>query len=160
MPLFLKILLSASLPITELRGTIPWFLANNPEIPLWQIFTLAVIGNFLPVLFLLWFLPRFTDFLHQKFHSKNIISRLITWFYQRAHGKHSEKFYKYGALALIIVVAIPLPGTGGWTGSLLAFLFNIPYRKAALLILTGIILAGIIVSFLSLGGIAVFSRFS
>jgi len=57
-------------------------------------------------------------------------------------------------------VAIPLPGTGGWTGSLLAFLFNIPYRKAALLILTGIILAGIIVSFLSLGGIAVFSRFS
>ncbi len=155
-PVEFQIMISSMLPVTELRGAIPWFLATRPDLSVWLVFTLAVVGNILPTFFLLWFLPKFTDFVQKHFPDHNFLKKIINWVYKRSHSKHSEKFYRYGSLALIIVVAIPLPGTGSWTGTLLAFLFNIPYWKAMGLISIGVVIAGLVVTGVSLGGIDLF----
>lgn len=76
---------------------------------------------------------------------------IIHWFYNKVHKEHSRKFYRWGAVALIIIVGIPIPGTGSWTGSVLAFLFNIPYWKAIGLIFVGILIAGAIMTGVSTG---------
>ena len=84
---------------------------------------------------------------------------IIHWFYRKVSKEHSDKFYRWGSLALVIIVGIPVPGTGSWTGSVLAFLFNIPYWKALLLIFAGILISGTIVTALSTGilnGLAAF----
>jgi uncharacterized membrane protein len=156
MPLELQIIIASALPVTELRGAIPWFVATHPELSAWYVYWWAVIGNLLPVAFLLWFLPKFTDFVHKNFPAHNVIKRAIDWVYKKSHAKHGQKFYRYGSLALILIVALPLPGTGGWTGSLLAFLFNIKYWKALWLIAVGVVIAGIIVTLLSQGGVDLF----
>ncbi len=160
MPVELQIISLSMLPVTELRITIPLFLATRPELPVWYTVILCIVGNILPTLFLLWFLPHFTAFVHKYFPDKNIIKRLINWVYRASRQKHGQKFYRYGSLALIILVAVPLPGTGAYTGSLLAFLFNIPYLKALGLISLGVVIAGLIVTVISLGGIDLFYALS
>jgi uncharacterized membrane protein len=156
MPVELQIVIPSMLPITELRGTIPWFLATRPDLSIWYIYLFAVIGNMIPNFFILLFLPWFTDLVHKHTPDNNFIRRSVDWLYGVSHRRHSKKFYRYGSLALIIVVAIPLPGTGSYTGSLLAFLFNIPYWKAMGLISIGVLIAGIVVTAVSLGGIDLF----
>lgn len=156
MPVEFQILIPSMLPVTELRGTIPWFLATRPDLSIWYVFLWAVIGNIIPCFFILWFLPRFTAFVYRYFPNHNWIKKLIDWIYKKSRQKHDKRFYRYGALALIIIVSIPLPGTGGYTGSLLAFLFNIPYWKAMALISLGVVIAGLVVTGISLGGIDLF----
>lgn len=155
-PVELQIMISSMLPITELRGAIPWFLATRPDLSVCLVYILAVVGNILPTFFLLWFLPKFTDFVHRHFPDHNFLKKIINWIYKKSHAKHSKKIEKYGSLALILIVAIPLPGTGSWTGSLIAFLFNIPYWKAMGLISIGVLIAGLVVTGVSLGGIDLF----
>ena len=78
-------------------------------------------------------------------------NRFFTYLFERTRKKHNGKFEKWGALALITFVAIPLPVTGGWSGALAAFVFGIPFKKALPLIFLGVIIAGAIVTGLSLG---------
>jgi uncharacterized membrane protein len=79
------------------------------------------------------------------------LNRFFTWLFERTRSKTIDKYIKYGYWALILFVAIPLPITGAWTGSVAAYIFNIPFKKSWWLILLGIIIAGLIMTFGTLG---------
>lgn len=138
----LIVFFSSMLPVTELRGSIPlgFLLGLPPE----AIFFWAIVGNFIPVLVFVWVLGPVTQILMK--YSKwfnNFFNKLFI----KTREKHKITLDRYGAIFLIIFVAIPLPGSGGWTGSLIAFLFGIPYFKAVGYILAGLLLAGTIITF-------------
>jgi uncharacterized membrane protein len=141
----LKIAFIAALPITELRGAIPLALTIY-KMPVFPAYFFAVLGNIVPVIFLLLYLKPFSDFLC-RWHFLNIFFK---WLFKRTH-QYEEKIEKYGALFLLVFVAVPLPGTGAWTGSIAAFVFGIRFWYAFPAIVGGIIIAGIIVTLTSLG---------
>jgi uncharacterized membrane protein len=141
----LKIAFISALPITELRGAIPIALIIY-KMPVFPAYFFAVLGNIMPVIFLLLYLKPFSDFLC-RWHFLNIFFK---WLFKRTH-QYEEKFEKYGALFLLVFVAVPLPGTGAWTGSIAAFVFGIRFWYAFPAIVGGIIIAGIIVTLTSLG---------
>lgn len=134
-------------PIFELRGSIPIALFQYNLNP-YSAFFYSVLGNIIPAIFILLYLERVSNFLSSK---SKIFKKMIDWFFERTRKKHSQRFEKSKALALMIFVAIPFPVTGAWTGSVCAFLFDIPFKKAFPAVFMGIIIAGIIVTLLSLG---------
>ena len=121
----LKIFLIAMSPFFELRGSIPLALGIY-NVPVWSAFFISVIGNLVPVIFLLWLLESVSKFLSRKIYFFN---RFFVWLFERTRRKHSHKFERWQEYALIVLVAIPLPFTGAWTGSLCAFVFCIPFKK-------------------------------
>jgi len=151
--LFWVFLLSAS-PIAELRGGIPLGVFVL-KLPLVLVCLAAVLGNFLIVPFLLIFLRYFSDFLMHRFYFFN---RLLNYVFSKTRDGHAHRFDRWEHWALLILVAIPLPLTGAWTGSVAAFLFGIPFRRTLWVILLGIIIAGLIVASLSLLGNGVAHR--
>jgi len=143
----IKTILIAMSPIIELRGAIPMALFQYHLSP-YSAFFFSVLGNMIPCLFLLLCLEKFSRY----FSSKSpLFKKIITWFFERTRKKHSEKFNKSKELALVLFVAVPLPMTGAWTGSICAFLFDIPFSRALPLIFLGVVIAGIVVTLLSLG---------
>lgn len=137
----LIVFLSSMLPLTELRGSIPlgFVMGLPPE----AIFFWALIGNIIPCFFILWVLGPISAFLTK--HS-NFFNRFFTKLFDKTRAKHETAIQKYGPIFLIVFVAIPLPGSGGWTGSLVAFLFGIKYWKAMGLISAGLTIAGILIT--------------
>ena len=85
-----------------------------------------------------------------------IFDIFFSWLFERTRHNHSESFEKYGTLALIIFVAIPLPATGAWSGCAAAFVFGIQFRHAFPAILAGVMIAGLIVSIVTLTGISLY----
>ncbi len=147
----MTILIAAS-PVFELRGSIPLAITIY-KFSLVKSYLLSIFGNFLPVIPLL----LFWKYLSQWLASKNDkINRLLTWLFLKTRTRHSHHFELWKDLALLIFVAIPIPLTGAWSGTLAAFVFNIPIKQAAIMIGLGIMVAGLIVSFLILGGISLF----
>lgn len=143
----LKIFLIAMSPFLELRGSIP--LALSVEgLPVWSAYLFSVLGNIVPVIFILLLLESVSNWLARRF---TFFNRFFTWLFERTRRKHSAKFKKWEELALVILVAIPLPFTGAWTGSLCAFVFGIPFKKAFPLIVLGVAIAGVIVTLTTLG---------
>ncbi len=143
----IKTFLMAMAPFSELRASIPWALTVY-HLPAWSSFLFSVIGNLVPVIFILWLLERVSRFLSQRFA---FFQCFFDWLFERTRRRHKEKFEKWEEFALIILVAIPLPFTGAWTGSLCAFVFGIPIKKAFSLIAIGVLIAGLIVTFSTLG---------
>lgn len=141
----------AMIPIAELRGALPIALGIY-DMPLWKAYVICVLGNMVPVFFILWLLPPVSKFLRRW----KIFDKFFTWLFERTRRKFYKKHAKWGDFALVLFVGIPLPVTGAWTGSLAAWLFGIKYRKALPLIFLGVIIAGVIVSTLSLGIINIF----
>ncbi len=135
------------LPISELRGAIPVAIGVYGLNPV-EAYLIAVIGNIVPVVFILKYIDPISKYLMSR---SKFFNKFFIFLFERTRRKHSAKFEKWGALALITFVAIPLPVTGGWSGALAAFVFGIPFKKALPLISLGIIIAGIIVMGLSLG---------
>ena len=152
LPLEVVILLIAMLPIFELRGAIPVAAALEVllkvQIPIWKVYLTAVIGNMIPVLPLLLFLEPVSNFLRA--HSK-LANRFFEWLFARTRKRIEAKIEKYGALGLMLFVAIPLPVTGAWTGCIAAFLFGIKTRRAFPSILAGVLIAGVVVSIITYG---------
>lgn len=140
---------TASLPIVELRGAIPLAIALG--ISPWKAYFLSVAGNTLPVIPLLLYLRPIRLFLINNF---SFMESFFGWLDRRTINK-SDQIEKYGAVALILFTAIPLPTTGAWTASLAALLFKIKFRYAFPAIIIGILLAGIIMTILSLTGKAI-----
>jgi len=140
-------ILIAMAPISELRGAIP--IAISVYHMSWQSALFwSVLGNMIPVVFILWLLGPFVNWLGRK------IPRLGKWinnYFEHTKNKHAKKIEVYKELALVILVAIPLPLTGAWTGALVAYLFGLPYKKALPLIFLGVLIAGIIVTLVSMG---------
>ncbi|MBQ4346860.1 MAG: small multi-drug export protein [Firmicutes bacterium] len=131
------------LPILELRGGIIAAYAMGME--LLPAFIIAYIGNILPMPFLLLLIKRIFAWLKST-PLRGIVERLEN----RALNK-KDTIEKYAYLGLFLFVAIPLPGTGGWTGSLIAALLDMDIKKSFLVIALGIFVAGVIVSALSFG---------
>jgi uncharacterized membrane protein len=146
----MKVALIAALPISELRGAIPLALTVY-KMPIIQAYFCAVLGNILPVVFLLLYLRPFFIFL-RRWHYFELF---FSWLFKRTR-RHEEQYEKFGALFLLFFVAVPLPVTGAWTGSVAAFVFGIRFKYAFPSILGGIIIAGLIVSLTSLGIISIF----
>jgi len=142
----LIVVIISALPIAELRVALPlainWF-----HMPWPKAFYLAIIGNLLPVPILLLFL----DPLAKAVSRVEVGRRLVNWVFEhtRRRGKAIERYERIG---LTLFVAIPLPVTGAWTGSIAAFLLGLRFKYAFLSILTGIIIAGAIVTSLCLLG--------
>lgn len=137
----------AMMPIAELRGSIPVALGVY-NLSIIESFIYSVIGNLIPVIIILLFFDRISKYLMVKF---KIINRFLKWLFEKTRKRHTKKFDKWGTIVLITLVAIPLPLTGGYSGSLAAYLFGIPFKKAFPLILIGILIAGVIVTLLSTG---------
>lgn len=147
MPSQLIVLLISMLPISELRGAIPIAISVY-NMSASAAFFWAVLGNIVPVIFILWLLKTVSNFLS---HHSYFFNRFFVWLFENTRRKHSKKFERWRNLALVILVAIPLPFTGAWTGSLAAFVFGIPIKKAFPLIILGILIAGAIVSLVTIG---------
>ncbi len=139
--------LIAMLPIAELRVSLPLALTAY-KLSLWQSFLFSVLGNIVPVFFILYLIDPVSKYLMKK---SKIFNHFFGWLFKRTRIKFEGNYAKYGLLELAIFVAIPLPMTGAWSGALAAFLFQIPRKQAALYIILGVIGAGIIVSILTLG---------
>ncbi len=135
---WIDVLVISMLPVSELRGAIPY--AAIKGLPPAEAYVISVIGNFLPVPFILFALHRVAGIIRK--------IPLAGKVYEYALGLASRRkraVEKYGYPGLALFVAIPLPVTGAWTGSLIAFLLGLDGRKAMLFILLGIMIAGTIV---------------
>lgn len=132
------------MPILELRGGL--IAAALLKIPYLKAAIICIVGNILPIPFLLLFLNKIFDLMEKWGPTKKIVD----YFKNRA-VKNKAKIDKYGLLGLILFVGIPLPGTGAWTGALVASVFNMDIKKAIIGIFLGILLAFVIMSILSYG---------
>lgn len=139
--------LIALLPIAELRGAIPWALTLG-DLPWSRAIPWAIAGNMLPIPFILLLLGPVSRFLSRW----KIFDRFFRWLFARTR-KRGKTIEKYKALGLILFVGIPLPVTGGWTGSVAAFLFGIPFWRALVCILIGVCLAAVVVTLTTLGAV-------
>ena len=140
----LYVFLISMVPIIELRGAIP--VGAALQMPWWLTFLVAVVGNLLPVPFILFFVEKVLQFM--KAH--RIFPRLVNWLEEKAQ-KGIHKVEKHALLGLMLFVAIPLPGTGAWTGSLVASLFHLDRRFSMISILCGVLVAGVLVTLISYG---------
>lgn len=144
----LVVFLTSMIPIAELRLAIPLGIGFY-NLSVWSVFLWAFIGNIIPIILIIWGL----DLLINKLavHRIYILNRFFAWLFERTRQKHSKKIELWRDLALMIFVAIPLPGTGAWTGALIAFVFGIPIKRAFPLISLGVLIAGVIVTLITLG---------
>ena len=134
----------AMLPVVELRGAIPYGAAAG--LPPWMVYCLAVAGNLLPVPFIMLLVRRVFAQLRKGAWWGPRIEALE----RRAHLK-GRLVRKYRLLGLTLFVAIPLPGTGAWTGALVAAFLNIRLRNALPAITLGVLIAGGLVTLMTMG---------
>ncbi len=147
----LQTFLLAMTPVGELRLSLPLALTLY-RLNWGTAFLLSVIGNLVPVILLLLFLGPVSKILAA---NSKLFEKFFSWLFERTRKRYTNRIKKYGYPVLVLFVAIPLPVTGGWTGSLIAFLFDIPFKKAFPLIASGVIIAGGIVTLLTRAGITV-----
>ena len=148
LPAPVAVFLVAMLPVFELRGAIPAGYAMGMNSPL-LIYLLAVAGNFIPVLPIILGLGPAERYLRKY----KFFDRFLDWLFKRTRSR-SDVIKKYESLGLILFVAIPLPMTGAWTGSIAAYLFKLPLRMAIPCIILGILIAGVVVTLVSQGVIS------
>ena len=146
----LSTFLISMVPVVELRLGLPYGIALG--LPYLMALAAAVLGNMFPVPFIIEYIRQIFAWLRKHWAWLN---GLITRLEQRADAK-SETVHKYGALGLLILVAIPLPGTGAWTGALVAALMRMSLKEAVPIIFAGVCIAAAITSFLTLGVIHIF----
>lgn len=147
---FLTTMVISMLPIIELRGGIPYGILLGLDFPMAVV--AAVIGNMIPVPFIVYFIEEI--FKWMKVHLPKL-GGFIARMEAKAESKRAM-IDKYGSIGLIILVAIPLPGTGAWTGSLVAALLGIKPVKAFPCIFLGVLIAAAIMTTLTKLGIMAF----
>lgn len=131
-------------PILECRGGM--IAARLMEIPFVKAFLICYIGNMLPIPFIILFIRKIFEFLRKFKFFEKIVTKL-----EAKTEKNREKVMRYEAWGLLLFVAIPLPGTGGWTGALMAALLDIRFKRALPIIAIGVLIAGFIMSALTYG---------
>ena len=154
MPHWLYVCLISMIPVVELRGAIPAgaLLGVHPAL----CYAMAVLGNLIPVPFILLFITWFLE--RMKKAKWGWVNRFAFWLEAKAErGRNKMKNGAFVGLALF--VAIPLPGTGAWTGSLIAALFGFKKPKAFLSILSGVLVAGLIMTLGAYGIVGIFRVF-
>ena len=133
------------LPVGELRAGLPYGIAQGLEYPL--ALMAALLGNMVPVPFIIVYIKRVFAWMRRHMPRMNA---LVTRMENRANLK-GETVEKYGHWGLLLFVAIPLPGTGAWTGALIAALLNIRTAKAVPVILIGVCIAAAIMTLITYG---------
>jgi len=151
-PEWFQIFFGSMIPWIESRYIIPYALWEfNWE--LWQVFPLAILGNMLPIPFVLLFFKFVEKFLRRfQFWTK-----VMDWLFKRTRERADGKIIKYEYLGLIMFVAVPLPFTGAWTGSLIAYLFDLKFSKSLFTILLGVIISATITVILYSTGLILWS---
>ncbi len=145
----LTVFLTAMTPIGELRAALPLALLVY-KMAWFKAYILSVAGNIAPI-FLWWlFLKYVYKILAIRFKKVNVF---FNWFFARTRNRFSRKYEKWGKMALVIFVAIPLPITGAWTGATAAWLFGFKYAESMWLVSLGVLIAGLVVSLITLSGV-------
>ncbi|MBO5422132.1 MAG: small multi-drug export protein [Clostridia bacterium] len=143
-PKELTVFVISVLPILELRGGL--IAARLLEMNVWSAFFFCFVGNMLPMPFILLFIRKIFDWMRKWKHTARIVAKM-----EAKAEKHRGKIEKYGFWGLLVLVAVPLPGTGGWTGALVAALMDLRMRRAMPAITLGVLIAGLIVGGISFG---------
>ena len=148
---YLIVFLSSMVPLIELRAAIPYGLALATEFGLnpFLIYAISIVGNCIPVPFILFFIKRILTWM-QGCRVK-LFNKVSSWVVGKAQ-KNFTKVQKYAVVGLFLFVAIPLPGTGAWTGALVAAMLDMKKRYAFPSIFLGVIAAGVLMSLIT-GGI-------
>lgn len=149
---FFKNVLSAELiafvvsifPVLELRGGM--IAARLLEIDFIKAFIICYIGNMIPIPFILLFIKKIFAVMRKNKHLAKIVKKL-----EARSDKKKGTMEKYKEWGLLLFVAIPLPGTGGWTGALIAALMDLRFKKSLPIIALGVLIAGIIMSLVTYG---------
>ncbi|MBE6903000.1 MAG: small multi-drug export protein [Ruminococcaceae bacterium] len=145
-----SVFICAMLPVVELRGAIP--LARVFDLQWLEAFIVSFFGNLLPIPFILLFFTAFLKFLKKFKFCGGIVN-----FLERKVEKATKDRENITFWGLVFFVAIPLPGTGGWTGAMAASFLKIPFWKAVTAVALGILFADIIVTIIVYGGVTALS---
>ncbi len=132
--------LISMVPVLELRAAIPLGVINGLDI--WAALIVAIIGNLVPVPFIIIFIRKIFKWMQSK---SERLARLVKKFEDKANAR-KDKVLKYEFWGLMVLVAVPLPGTGAWTGALVAAMLDMQLKRAFPAIFVGVIVAGIIVT--------------
>ena len=135
----------AMVPVVELRGAIPYGVIAGLSVP--AAFALAVVGNLVPIPVLVVFTRKVFEWMRRK---SDWLDRIVSRLEAKA-DKNKEVVMKYQFWGLVILVAIPLPGTGAWTGALVAAMMDMRLKRAMPAIILGVFIAGVIVTSLTYG---------
>lgn len=149
LPKELFVFLVSMVPLVELRGGV--VIAKLLGIKLLKANLICIIGNIVPIPFILLFIKKIFAFMKKH----NLMKGFVEWLEKRATNK-SEGADRGEFLFLLLFVGVPIPGTGAWMGSLVAALFNFDIKKASIAIFLGIVLAAIIMSIVSYGVLGLF----
>ena len=142
-------LLISMVPVVELRGAIPFGVAAGISVGL--SFMIALIGNMIPVPFIILFIRPVFKWFKEK---SQWLANIARWFEGKAN-RNIDKVLKYEFWGLVLLVAIPLPGTGAWTGALVSAMMDMQLKRAVPAIFVGTMIAGIIISLATMGIIAI-----
>ena len=134
------------LPVVELRLAIP--MGVSLGLPIWKAAIISIIGNLLPAPFIIAFIRVVMEWLRGK--SKRM-QGFVAWLEKKGKGARADRVRRYEFWGLLVLVAIPLPGTGAWTGALIAALLNIRMKRALPPIVLGVIIAAVVVSLATAG---------
>lgn len=142
--------LVSMIPIVELRGGIPFGVTAGLSVP--AAYLAAVIGNLFPIPFIIVYIRRIFQWMRGRFPR---LDRMVDALERKAHLK-GKTISRYKYLGLAVFVAIPLPGTGAWTGALAAAFLDMPLRRAMPAVILGVLTAGIVISILTFGIVNIF----
>ena len=146
--------LISMVPIVELRGAVPFGIGMG--IKWYYALPISMVGNMIPVPFIYFFARRILEW----GKDKPVIGKFFTWCLEKGESggqKLQEKAGKGLFVALLFFVGIPLPGTGAWTGTLAASFLKMDFKKSVVAVVCGVLLAGVIMTCLSLAGVAAFT---
>lgn len=138
-------MLISMVPVLELRGAIPAGVAAGLSVK--EALVVSIIGNLLPVPIIILFVRKVFDWMREK---SERLDFLVCRFEEKAK-KQSVMIDKYEWFGLVLLVAVPLPGTGAWTGALVAAMLNMRLKRALPAVFIGVVIAGIVVSYITYG---------
>lgn len=144
LPPELFVFVVSMIPIVELRGAIPLGIAMG--LPWYTVLPLSLLGNLLPIPFIMWLIKPIFNLLRKT----KLFRGFVEWM-ERKIQKNSKKVTKYSTWGLFLFVGIPLPGTGAWTGAMVADFLDMRFKNSIFAIALGVLLAGIIVTLISMG---------
>lgn len=144
---YITVFVISLMPILELRGGL--IAASLLKVPPVPAYIISIIGNLIPIPLILWFLDYVFDFMKKH----NILKKFVL-FCERKGNEKKDSIEKYGFWGLVLFVGVPLPGTGAWTGCLIATMLRMDKKKAFLATLLGVVMASIIMMLVSYGVLA------
>jgi uncharacterized membrane protein len=151
---YLQSILLSLAPISELRGGIPVAVANDISLPM--AFVICVLANMLVIPIFYIFLNTF----HKQFYKIAIYQKLFDKYVNRTIKRAEKKVKKYGYWGVMLFVAIPLPVTGAYSGTLAAWLLKLEMKKAIWYLALGVVIAGVIVSIATFTGLGILKIFT